>query len=332
LTFFNTTAIPRRLQLSREHYFRIISVGGNFYNHGTAWYSPVNYEPVFFFYGAEGIDTDARMQWALYSTAVNYDDCYGLSTGWDGDTGILSDGGRFIASTQSWLDYGFIETAFTNLGHSITGTLNGNEDAYFQVSFDGGTTWSIDLTEAEMQANQFTINGEEYTSNPLNNIQFRMILENNSGSDKTITEVWTTGLAMDSTSQTVSVDDRLITIQQLIEDLPEDVDTELTSTHGAGSWAGGDVDDKLDDIQQSIDTLPTDVDTELTSTHGAGSWAGGGGGGDTDGLLKYLANIDKKISILYKDTNDKGIMNTLNKLSGQVKEIKRNMTINKRGN
>ena len=46
---------------------------------------------------------------------------------------------------------------------------------------------------------------------------------------------------------------------------PTEIDTELTTNHGAGSWATG-------------AAAPTvgDIDTELTANHGAGSWLAGG--------------------------------------------------------
>jgi hypothetical protein len=45
--------------------------------------------------------------------------------------------------------------------------------------------------------------------------------------------------------------------------VPADTDTQLSSTHGAGSWEG------------STPPTPAEIDAELTAKHGAGSWKKG---------------------------------------------------------
>jgi hypothetical protein len=140
----------------------------------------------------------------------------------------------------------------------------------------------------------------DVSNNVQANIQDKGVLNDPSASE-IADSVWDELVALHSIAgsfgkaiQDIQTD--LITIDGKVDNIPTDVDTQLSGSHGVGSWetanstvvadavwdellaghtivgSAGEAQNLIPVIDGKVDTIPADVDTELTSTHGAGSW------------------------------------------------------------
>lgn len=138
--------------------------------------------------------------------APNFSDLY-ESSGWTASTQSLADGGYLKIKTLGWHDTptsgrtgmnvaikSFASAAVSNSGTFVEGA---GQTIMFRVSHDGGATWSAELTLAELQGNDYPIDGASSLQSADIDTQLEIIYRNNSGSAKTITQQVISGIEFD---------------------------------------------------------------------------------------------------------------------------------------
>ncbi len=215
-------------------------------------------------------------------------------------------GGLFIAGTNAATT---VTTAFTT---TFTGNLTGSAGSIAGVSFPAGfstlTTSTIAAAVWDLATSGHTTSGTFGAA----------LVTASSAGDPWATAVpgsYTSGQAgyVLGHNLDVAVSTRLAASGYTAPPTVVEIDTQLSSTHGAGSWAGGgssgldaagvraaigmanpDLDTQLAAIAGGITTITTqtvtpaptvaEIDTQLSSTHGSESWGGGAAVLAADGL------------------------------------------------
>lgn len=176
-------------------------VGASSVSHAS---SLVQFEPIA--YDAHLTDNLMTIQHDLDSDTPNYSDLYEFS-GWTASTNSLADAGFLKFKTYGWHDTPTSgRTAMNNsilsfaaAAHSNTGTFTegAGQAVTYQVSHDGGVTYSAEITLAQLQSNDYTIGGSASTQAGTKDTQVIVIYRNTSGAAKTITKQICTGWKFD---------------------------------------------------------------------------------------------------------------------------------------
>ncbi|RLB65423.1 MAG: hypothetical protein DRH04_10485, partial [Deltaproteobacteria bacterium] len=167
---------------------------------------------------------------------------------------------------------------------SWEGTSPANVWSYTNRTLTQGTKDDeIDAIKAKTDKLQFnvdndvkaTLDGEKVTLTDTTESQIDNIESNVTNYDQYKADIST--LAKESTLQThrdavePNVDDK-------ISNIPANVDTQLSSSHGSGSWEGTSPSNVWSYPSRTLTGMSgqpaQDIDSQLSSTHGSGSWAG----------------------------------------------------------